>query len=386
MGQPTVFDRIKVTSTTTGTGNFTCLTSSGYNSLFDVTGYFYYCIENPSLGEWETGIGHASSSTVLVRDKIFANSGGSAVAYNFGAGTKNVFVTPLANVINLVDPGVCEGRLTLTSGTAVTTADVTGATTVYFTPYKGDRVSVIDYHDTNFDHWITLSFSEISIALGTITSGLPYDVFCYNNSGTLALEKLAWTDGDTRATDLTLVNGVYVKTGDVTRRYLGTFYTTSTTQTEDSESKRLLFNYYNRVPKTLYKTDTTTSWTYATATWRSWNASDTNRVAVITGVNDQPISLKWEGFLSTGAGNLAYGMGVCEDGTTTSHADIIGGRWNASTASAQFGFGSLEAIPSSVGYRFYQIVENSLAGISVTVNGNTGSNNVFSGLNGIWNC
>src|SRR5665213_2163919 len=39
---------------------------------------------------------------------------------------------------------ICDGRLTLTSGVPVTTADVASATTVYFTPYKGNKIALFD--------------------------------------------------------------------------------------------------------------------------------------------------------------------------------------------------------------------------------------------------
>ncbi len=38
--------------------------------------------------------------------------------------------------------GLCEGRLTLTSGSPVVSGDQTAKTTVYFTPYKGNRISL----------------------------------------------------------------------------------------------------------------------------------------------------------------------------------------------------------------------------------------------------
>lgn len=46
-------------------------------------------------------------------------------------------------------PSICQGRLTLTSGTPVTTSDVTAATTIYFTPYKGNRIALCG--GTNFE-------------------------------------------------------------------------------------------------------------------------------------------------------------------------------------------------------------------------------------------
>ena len=159
------------------------------------------------------------------------------------------------------DFAVADGRLTLTSGTPVTTADVTGATTIYYTPYKGNSIGLYDGSSA----WTILTFTEKSLALGTLTSGLPYDVFAYNNSGVVALELLAWTSATARATALVYQNGVLVKSGATTRRYLGTFYTTSTTQTADALATRYLYNYYNRVMRVGYVIDNT-SHSYVTGT------------------------------------------------------------------------------------------------------------------------
>ena len=154
------------------------------------------------------------------------------------------------------DFAVADGRLTLTSGIPVTTTDVTGATTIYYTPYKGTKIGLFDGSST----WNILTFAETSLPLGTLTSGLTYDLFAYNNSGTLALEFSAWTNATTRATALVYQNGILVKSGATTRRYLGTFYTTSTTKTEDSTARSdFLWNYYNRVQRSVYIADTTDS-------------------------------------------------------------------------------------------------------------------------------
>lgn len=176
-----------------------------------------------------------------------------------------------------------EGRLTLTTAVPVTTGDVTSATTMYFTPYGGDRISLYDG-----TRWKAYKFTEISLALGTLTAAKPYDVFIYDNSGTLTLEFLVWTNATTRATALVLQNGVYVKSGATTRRYLGTFYTASTTTTEDSATKRYLYNYYNRVTKLMVVNDTANSWTYTTATWRQANANTANKVEFVIGVDEEP--------------------------------------------------------------------------------------------------
>lgn len=88
-------DRVKDTSTTTGTGNLTLAGSpptgfQSFNTAFGTDTYFFYTIEGGA--EWEVGKGHLSASTTLVRDTIYASTN-SNNAVDFSAGTKNVFCT-----------------------------------------------------------------------------------------------------------------------------------------------------------------------------------------------------------------------------------------------------------------------------------------------------
>lgn len=87
-------DRVKETSTTTGTGTLTLAgAAEGYQS-FSAVGdgnVTYYAIVGGT--EWEVGLGtYTASGTTLSRDTVFESSNaGSAV--NFSAGDKDVFVT-----------------------------------------------------------------------------------------------------------------------------------------------------------------------------------------------------------------------------------------------------------------------------------------------------
>lgn len=178
-----------------------------------------------------------------------------------------------------VDNGVFKGRLTLTSATPVTATDVTTASTIYLTPYNGNQVALYD----GVSSWSTYPLSEISLALGTLTSGLTYDVFLYNSAGVgLTLEKLAWTNSSNRATSVVLQNGVYSRSDSLTHRYAGTFYAVNTANTEDSKKNRFLYNLYNQVPRQGYVQDTTDH-TYGSATTRYWNNNTSNKIQVVLG-------------------------------------------------------------------------------------------------------
>lgn len=89
-------DRVKETTTTTGTGTVTLLGASTGYQAFSAIGdgnSTYYTIASQTTSEWEVGIGtYTSSGTTLSRDTVLASSN-SGSAVNFTSGTKDVFVT-----------------------------------------------------------------------------------------------------------------------------------------------------------------------------------------------------------------------------------------------------------------------------------------------------
>jgi len=98
-----VKDRVQETTTTTGTGTLTLNGAVVGFQSFSVIGNgntTYYAIVYGS--DFEIGIGtYTSSGTTLSRDTILSSSNNNN-AVNFGAGTKNVFVTyPASKSINL---------------------------------------------------------------------------------------------------------------------------------------------------------------------------------------------------------------------------------------------------------------------------------------------
>jgi len=139
-------DRVKETSTTTGTGTIDLAgAETGYESFVSgvgTTNTTYYAIELNSANEWEVGIGTVTDAApdTLSRDTIISSSNGDA-AVNFSAGTKNVFCTlpakktisPVMDATTFVvthastisedqtlDSGVLAGPVTITGTQTVT--------------------------------------------------------------------------------------------------------------------------------------------------------------------------------------------------------------------------------------------------------------------------
>jgi hypothetical protein len=200
--------------------------------------------------------------------------------------TNKTLTSPVLNgtITGNAAPKINNFRLTLTTDVPVTTADVTGASTLYLTPYNGNQIAL--YNGTA---WELLTTAQVSLALSGLTASRPYDVFAYNNAGTVTLEILAWTSDTARATALAYQDGVLVLSGSTTRRYLGTFYSTGTTTTEDSEANRYLWNYYNRAVRRAFRQDATNSWTYSTAAWRQANNSTANQNNFVIGVLEDAV-------------------------------------------------------------------------------------------------
>lgn len=290
--------------------------------------------------------------TALVGGTLPAANGSALTSLNASALASGT--VPTARLGSTVDIGLCEGRLTLETGVPVSTSDQTAKTTMYFTPYKGNRVALYDG-----SAWDIYTFTEKSLALGTLTGSLPYDVFLYNNSGTLTLEFTAWSSATARATALTTQDGVYVKSGSTTRRYLGTFYTASTTTTEDSAAKRYVWNYYNRVPRTLQKTEATVTWAYTTATFRQANASTANQVDMVVGVAEVPVEVQVVGCANNSTGGINFAVSIGEDGTSTVTGVLMGIAAPAANINGGV-YAFLKKYPA-VGRHYYTWLEYSLA-------------------------
>lgn len=271
---------------------------------------------------------------------------------------------------------ICNGRLTITTDTPFLTSTTTGATTLYFTPVLGNRIALYDGSSA----WAVLSFSELSLSLSGYTASKPYDIWIYNNSGTAAMESTVWTDDTTRATALTLQDGVWVKTGATTRRYVGTIRTNSSSQVDFNLSGTPaaggtaavigLWNLYNRVPWSVNVMDSTNSWTYTTTSFQAANASSAMRASFIVGVAGlHDVQAVYNGVSSTTSGGARIGVGY--DSTTTASGSIgIFGATSGVVFPSTARFGRL----AEAGFHYMQAIERGNTGVTFYGDNGTADN------------
>lgn len=229
------------------------------------------------------------------------------------------------------------GRLTLTSNTPVTTSDVTDATTIYFTPYKGNVVSLYDGAT-----WIPTIFTELSQATtdttkspAAVANNSNYDLFVWNDSGTLRCTRgPAWTSDTARGTgagttELEVLEGRYVNkiaitNGPAAQRglYVGTVRSDGSAQINDSLALRHVWNNYNRVARPMRVVEATASWTYTTATWRQANAATSNQLDVVRGLNEDSQKFEVNGMHNNNGVNgynASVGIGVDSTSANSAH-------------------------------------------------------------------
>lgn len=328
-----------------------------------------------------TAISAAKSGANTDITSLAAPAIGAATATTQAVGTVDTTVATTAFVSTAVTPfgpdnSVCDFRLTLTTALPITTADVTGATTIYWTPYKGNRCAV--YNGTS---WVLTNFAQKSLALGTLTSGRNYDIFLDWNGSAWGLDfGTVWTDATTRAVALTLQDGVLgvAGVGGTFSRYIGTIFTSSTTQTEDSFAKRYLWNYYNRVRRPMKVVEATASWTYTTATFRQANGAAANQLDCVIGVAEEMVNAQVQASVQGSAARLcAVGIGV--DSTSVNSAQLFGG--GVFTTGTEAAICSYRGYPAA-GRHTFPWLERSETGGTTTWLGTDASGSAVSGISG----
>lgn len=261
-------------------------------------------------------------------------------------------------------------RLTLESGVAVSSSDQSAKTRLYLTPCTSNEIFTYDS-----SVWKRHTSAEIFKDLGTLSADKPYDVWVYWTGSALDLEFLVWTDTTNRATAIVRQDGVWVKSGDASRRYVGTFYTATTTTTEDSKTKRLVWNVDNRRWRRMIVTDTS-NWSYSTATIRPTNNNTAHRFQFVRGLNEEPVRARALMYCSSSTQIDAL-TGIGLDSTTAMGANV----WSGPCANVAAVHAEYDDTPS-LGYHYLQWLEKGGGSGTQTWHASHASGHMQSGMFG----
>lgn len=213
---------IRETTTTTGTGNLTIASVSGYptfNAVFGTSAYFYYAILDDSTGApIEMGLGHLSGSTTLVRDLPLATYDSGTYddtapsAVSLASGTKRVICTAPAEAYNPAIQTIASVVAGANDRRAFLSQYMDGGTTVTLTK---DRLY---YSPIDIATWVTVASlrARTNAAGSGATVGFRiglYDTLPDGNPGNKLLESGNIASGSNLELTYTLGTPVRLKPG-----------------------------------------------------------------------------------------------------------------------------------------------------------------------------
>lgn len=344
-----------------------------------------------SLAVARTALGLGALATLNIGARLINDGSGNLTVATAPAGTLTGNLTAataaptdntLAAVGNAlgVSPITPQGRLTLTTGVPVMNADVSAATSIFYAPYVGSNVPV--FNGTLFQNY---TFAQLTLALNTSAhlSGNLYDAFIFLNNGVVTIGTgPAWSSTSARGTgagttQLQQTNGIYTNANSIVLKngvttfsavaagqatYVGTFYATANGQTTITVSPAAaangtnniigLYNAYNRIKICARCIDTTASWTYNSATVRSANGSNSNRISWLDGLQQTPVEAKYFVYCAPSSNGTIAGIGV--DSTTASSGTI--GAMSTSAGTSTTAVAEFESYPL-LGLHYVQALE-----------------------------
>lgn len=365
------------------------------------------------LTQWELCEGAYNSGTgVFARTTVLYNSSGTGTGVGqTGAGTKIVFgsVPQVAIVTlkedflsieeansftprqqaqargNLAISGQPQGRLTVTPGTAITTADIAVATSIAYTPSAGEQAWAYDGTIDRFYVFpeLTLPLDSNPLHTGYHQSGKFFDVFGYASAGALAIGSgPAWSSGVLRGTgagttELEFYKGLWRNKNQITLRfgmalgdivviparqatYFGSFGTTADGVTADTAAKHFLFNAYNPADRILFVTDPGPSHTRTIGdddVWHQANNNPANKVEILLGlpgISVQADGIEFASGSSATVRNVLVGLGLDRTNGNDAWAAL---NQVATTTGIKECRGEYKGCPG-LGYHYLALVEN----------------------------
>lgn len=319
----------------------------------------------------------------------------------------SAFATKKAKASRFFAPIKPQGRLTLTSGTPVQTADATAATTIYYTPYEGLFFPLYNGVGTvlaSIGAELSLALDSDSGHTGYHQSGKNFDLFLVNDAGTIRLGSgPAWTSDTAQSIALEYKNGFLTNAASMTLRfgsvsgntitvaqnlgtYVGTFRASANGQTAwvanpaaaagGGDCKLYLWNAFNRVVVSAASLDSTNSWNYTTATWRAANNSNANRISFVRGLNEDVVQATYSSPATNSSPSISLRCGVGLDSTSAPSGGAIGNMANAAATTVASAIANYAGLPG-IGLHFVQALEHSDVGGTATWYGDNNAPTVY---------
>jgi hypothetical protein len=284
-----------------------------------------------------------------------------------------------------------QGRLTLSSNTPVMTSDVSGAGTIYYTPYAGNNIPIY----TSGTGWAEHTFSQLTLTLNSSeqTQGTIYDIFAFLNSGvvTIGVNCYAWgsplsliTRGPAAAVQIEQLNGIWVNTNGSfcvyngatsyntiaanSATYLGTVYIPTVGGETTVQFKPTpasggtaniigIWNAYNRVPISSISRDSNTSWIDTHGTWVDADSSANNSISWVDGLQQTAVRARYSALAAsnTSPSASAFYLGVNLDAGSGTTPNVFAALTTVS--GPNFSEDVEESFPPQLGLHYVQAVE-----------------------------
>lgn len=288
-----------------------------------------------------------------------------------------------------------QGRITATSATPVLTTTVSGATSIFYTPYTGAAVPVFDSVTGRVIAYdivgeLTQTLADATKSPAAAAANKNYDMFLWLDSGTLRCTRgPAWTSDTSRGTGAgtaeiarNAFSGLYLNVNSITNGpsasnpgvYVGTIRTNGAGTVDfiyggaaagGTAGSFGVWNMYNRVVVNSVVSDSNTNWSVAANTKQALDASNTNRISYVSGLAEEPFRADYTGMTKPGAAGFS-GAGIGYDSITVASSInyLSGDATNAEGAAASF-------VVTSLGFHFFQAMDLN-SGANAATNYGTG--------------
>jgi hypothetical protein len=247
-----------------------------------------------------------------------------------GGGMGSAVAPPtIINVLpspELIIPSTTDGRLSVASGVPVSPTNFPTlnnlSQTLYYTPYKGNHVSLY-----TGGVWKDYQTDEISISAKIMVPTSVNDIFLQDDgAGRVRMTFVKWTNETTRAVPLDRQDGTPVLSTDHSQKFVGTIFVQPINPGStdpnlnyffDEDIARCVSNFYNAVPLSLYNpiglvddnTPTSHAFTGLTATFSVPEVASEEPLYV-NFVCCEPREVKLGLKVKISSANVPYGFGL----------------------------------------------------------------------------